>query len=168
MKLVKYRVAFATLMLAGFAAPAVAQFEINPSHFDDNDRSVARVAVPQQPIQQKIVEQKTILADCQTRIKAKSDEIVATIEDLSVRGNEAGQAEALWIHQRELESLRAELAPQISSAKAILASLQKEMNDLAAKAEPGPQHATAKVRPAGARRKPSPAASMRAALGAAR
>lgn len=168
MKVMKYRVAFATLMLVSFAAPAVAQFEISPSHFDDGDGVVARTAAPQQQIPRKIAEQKAILADCQTRIDAKSDEIAMVIEDLNVRGNEAGQAEALWIRQRELESLRAELAPQISNAKAILASLQTEMNDLEAKVEPGSQHTAAKVRPTSARRKTSPATSMRAALGTGR
>jgi len=165
MKVMKYRVAFATLMLVSFAAPSLAQFEISPSHFGDGDASAARAAAPQQQIQRKIAEQKTILADCQTRIQVKSDEIAAVTEDLGVRGNEAGQAEALWIHQRELESLRAELAPQISTAKAILASLQTEITDLAAKVESGSQHPAVKVRPTSAHRKPSPATSMRAALG---
>ena len=168
MKAMKYRVAFATLMLVSLAAPAVAQFEISPSHFDDGDGAAARVAAPQQQIQHKIAEQQTILADCQKQIKAKSDEIAAVIEDLNVRGNEAGHAEALWIHQRELESLRAELAPQISTAKAILASLLKENNALAAEVEPASQHAAAKARPASAPKKPSPATSMRAALGVGR
>ena len=168
MKGMKYRVAFATLMLVSFAAPAVAQFEISPSHFDDGDGAAARVAAPQQQIERKIAEQQTILANCQKQIKAKSDEIAAVIEELSLRGNEAGQAEALWIHQIELERLRAELAPEISTAKAILASLQKENNALAAKVEPASQHAAAKARPASARKKPSTATSMRAALGAGR
>ena len=118
--------------------PAVAQFEINPDRFDEpSPAEISQAARSQAEIHFRIREQEQLLESYNAQIEAKSLEIDAALEDLSNNGNEAGQAEACWIHQRELEKLKKELALPISEAQAQLASLNRNFATQTSKAGPG-------------------------------
>jgi hypothetical protein len=140
--------------------PAVAQFEISPDHFDEPlPVEISRPAKPQADIHSKIREQQQLLEGYNAQIKAKSLEIDAALEDLSNNGNEAGQAEAGWIHQRELEKLNKELALPISQAQARLASLTSKIasDGQASKARPGERETNMRSTAIGSNRHGSPA-----------
>jgi hypothetical protein len=161
--------------ILGFSAaawlfiPAVAQFEISPDHFDEPlPAEVSRPAKPQADIHSKIREQQQLLEGYNAQIRAKSLEIDAALEDLSNHGNEAGQAEACWIHQRELEKLNQDLALPISQAQARLASLKREFTSDGQTSKAGPGERTTKMQSAAIGSYGHPAPALTAELTEAR
>ena len=128
-----------------FSAQAFAQFEVNPDHCDsETDRPVrdtraknkARAAAPRvdeaaiQPpsmrapqLNQRIAQQEALLAEYRSQINAKTQQMEAAYQSLLRTGNEAGEAEALMIYQRELDKLQKSLAQAIHATEATLARL---------------------------------------------
>src|SRR5215469_13665542 len=120
-----------------FSARAFAQFEIAPDHFDSEwteparsteAKNNARTAAPRdgkaaidpasmqaRQLNQRIAEQEAILAAYRARIQAKTEQIEAALRSLLRTGNEAGEAEALMIYQRELDNLQKSLVPAIQA-----------------------------------------------------
>ena len=119
--------------------PAVAQFEVNPDHFDGPlPAEISQPAKPQADTRSKIHEQQKLLESYNEQIEAKSLEVDAVLKDLINNGNEAGQAEACWIYQRVLEKLKKELALPISEAQARLASLNRNFGSDRQTSKAGP------------------------------
>jgi flagellar biosynthesis/type III secretory pathway protein FliH len=132
-----------------FGARAFAQFEIAPDHFDsETDRPAAKTAGENKStataprhgdaviepasmhaaqLNQQIAEQQAVLAEYRAHIKAKTEQMEAALQSLMRTGNEAGEAEALVIFQRELDNLQESLAPAIHATEATLARLQAEV-----------------------------------------
>lgn len=132
-----------------FSAQVFAQFEIAPDHFDsETDRHArdtgaknkARTAVPRdgeaaiepaslhsRQLNQRIAEQQAVLAEYRAQINAKKQQMEAVWQSLLRTGNEAGEAEALTIYQRELDNLQKSLVPAIHAAEVTLARLQTEL-----------------------------------------
>jgi flagellar biosynthesis/type III secretory pathway protein FliH len=127
-----------------FGARAFAQFEISPDHFDsETDRPVkdaatktkarttaskdGEAAIETVAMQQRIAEQQAVLAGYRAQINAIRAQMDAALQSLLRTGNEAGEAEALTIYQRELDKLQKSLAPAIHATEATLARLQAEM-----------------------------------------
>ena len=155
----KNGLAIGAMTLLCLVATAAGQFEVSPDHPDE---PVAKKASPQRAeVAAKIAEQQKILESCQIQIRSKSQEVEAALQDLIANGNEGGQAEALWIRERELEKLQKRLASEIRSAEATLASLQNRLGTLAAQTEE-PVPGTVKPHPAKTQRKPRPAGTLRA------
>ncbi len=118
-----------TLLFVLFlAAPAFTQSEISPDHFPDADEVTAQPASSQAAnLDQRIAEQKAILADYRAQIKAKTEQVQAILQSLLRTGNEAGEGEALAIYQKDLEKLQKSLTPAIQAAEVTLARLQNEL-----------------------------------------
>jgi flagellar biosynthesis/type III secretory pathway protein FliH len=131
-----------------FSARAFAQFEIAPDHFDSDRteplrstdaKTKARAAAPREaqaaiePVSaharqlNQIAEQQAVLAGYRAQINAKREQMEAALQSLLRTGNEAGEAEALMVCQRELDKLQKSLAPAIHASEATLARLQAEM-----------------------------------------
>jgi len=132
-----------------FSVRAFAQFEIAPDHFDGDEsqtvrstrgndkasaaKSATRVHGPQagstQVLQLKlqIAKQQAVLAQYRAQIIAKTEQLDAVWQSLLRTGNEAGEAEALAIYQRELDKLQRLLAPLIHAAEVTVARLQTEL-----------------------------------------
>jgi hypothetical protein len=131
-----------------FGARAFAQFEVAPDHFPseperpvrDTGKDKARTAVPKDrnaameqvsmrapQLNQRIAEQQSIITECRALISAKRQQMEAAWQSLLHTGNEAGEAEALTIYQRELDNLENSLAPAIHTAEVTLARLQAEL-----------------------------------------
>jgi septal ring factor EnvC (AmiA/AmiB activator) len=130
-----------------FSARVFAQFEVAPDHFDSNQTEPARstdtnkkfkaaardgmeaiepASMHERPLNQRIAEQEAVLAEYRARIRAKAEQLEAALQSLLRTGNEAGEAEAVVIYQRELNKLQKALAPEIHSTEATLARLQAE------------------------------------------
>src|SRR5215471_8678940 len=100
----------APLVCLLFGALAYAQFEVAPDHFD-SDRT--------EPLRS---------TDAKNKVKtARAREMDAALQSLLRTGNEAGEAEALVIYQRELDNLQKALVPAIHATEATLARLQAEV-----------------------------------------
>ena len=132
-----------------FNVRAFAQFEIDPDHFNsDTDRSVrdtvtknkTRTTAPRNAepatqvaslyavqLNQRIEEQRAIIAECRAQINAKRQQMEEAWQSLMRTGNEAGEGEALAIYQRDLEQLQKSLASAIQASEVTLARLQDEM-----------------------------------------
>lgn len=124
----------AFLFVLFLAAPALAQFEIEPDHPDDADEHTSQSRTMQ--LNQEIAQQQAILEDCRAQIRAKAELVDMAQQSLLLTGAEAGEAEALAIYQRDLEKLKKALAPIVRAAETKLAQLQ------------GEQAQSAKLRPA--------------------
>jgi hypothetical protein len=131
-----------------FCAPAFAQFEIAPDHFDSDrtetlrstdaknkartgalrqaEAAIEPVSARTPQLNQRIAEQQAVLAEYRAQINAKKEQMEAALQSLLRTGNEAGEAEALMICQRELDKLQKSLAPAIYASEATLARLQAE------------------------------------------
>ncbi|HMF89519.1 MAG TPA: hypothetical protein VKL40_02675 [Candidatus Angelobacter sp.] len=133
-----------------FSARAFAQFEIAPDHFDSDQTEPARsapapnkaktaapragqaviepVSLHARQLNQRIAEQQAVLAEYRAEINAKKEQIEAVFQSLLRTGNEAGEAEALTLYQRELDKLQKSLAPAIHATEATIAQLQAELS----------------------------------------
>jgi hypothetical protein len=135
----KTQLVMAAMMVLCFVAPATAQFEVSPDHFDGTPTRVTTQAGPQQlELRPQISEQKRILDSYYSQIKIKSQEVEAIWQDLIAHGTEAGQDLALEARQKDLERLRTALASQITTAQATLAYLENREVTLRAQAWPAP------------------------------
>jgi exonuclease VII large subunit len=145
------QLAMAAMMVLCLVAPATAQFEVSPDHFDGAPNRVTTQASPQQlELQAQIAEQnRRILDSYYSQIKIKSQEVQAIWQDLIAHRTEAGQDLALQAGQKELERLRNALAAQITTGQATLAYLENHKVTLRAQARPVP--VPEGVRPARAR-----------------
>ena len=107
-----------------FNVRAFAQFEIDPNHFDSetnrsvrdtvaknktrttapkNSESATQVASPYAvQLNQRIEEQRAIIAECRAQINAKRQQMEEAWQSLMRTGNEAGEGEALAIYHRDL------------------------------------------------------------------
>lgn len=123
-----------------FSASVFAQYEIAPDHDypetdraarDNGEKDKARTAVPRDneasQLNRRIAEQEAVLAEYRAQINAKAEQIEAVFQSLLRTGNEAGEAEAITIYQRELGKLQESLAPAINATEATLARLQAEV-----------------------------------------
>jgi len=139
----------APLVCLLFGALAYAQFEVAPDHFDsdrteplrstdaknkvktararDGEAVIEPASMRERQLNQRIAEQEAVLAEYRARIDAKAREMDAALQSLLRTGNEAGEAEALVIYQRELDNLQKALVPAIHATEATLARLQAEV-----------------------------------------
>ena len=161
----KAKFAAGALMMLCFAAPAVAQFEVSPDHFDEQSSSVVTQITPeQQRVQAGITEQKRILDSYYAQIRNKSQEVEAIWQDLIAHGTEAGQDLALSARQKQLDQLRTELAAQIGAAEATLASLEEQKQMVPARAQLKPVPPPARIQPARTQARRQRGTTLQAAL----
>jgi len=131
-----------------FSARAFAQFEIAPDHFDSDrteplrstdaknkaktaatreaEAAIEPVSAHAAQVNQRIDEQQAVLAEYRAQINVKREQMEAAFQSLLRTGNEAGEAEALMVCQRELDKLQKSLAQAIHSSEETLARLQAE------------------------------------------
>jgi hypothetical protein len=128
------RLATLSLLILSAALPAAAQFEISPDHFDGPAQvSTSASAQNVDSASAQIAEQEALLRDCKAQISAKQSQVDADWRAAisTWPGDEAGQMIAFTIHQKELEQLKASLAPRIKDAMDTLAKLEKDSNNVA-------------------------------------
>src|SRR5690349_7887743 len=94
-----------TAIMAGLAAflsvPALAQFEVSPDHFEEQQERTKQVSPQAQKLQTQITEQKALLANYQAQIDARTKELEAMWNDVisTWPGDEAGQVIAFLYQQ---------------------------------------------------------------------
>jgi len=111
-----------------FVAPASAQFEITPDHFD-GPGSVARpqTAIRQQEVQFEITQHQDRLEGFRAQIRKKYLELQAILKHLAANGNEADQDLAFATKQKELERLEEKLASDIKTEERTIRTLRTEL-----------------------------------------
>ena len=118
-----YKTAAQVLLVLAECLTAVAQSEINPDHFPDQDAPAA--SAPRQEAQIRTLQQQLESYERQLRAKAEQAE-AARQEAISagIQGDGAGSSiDASRQEQKELEVLQAALAPEIERTRKMIASL---------------------------------------------
>ncbi|HEY2115650.1 MAG TPA: hypothetical protein VGJ51_11190 [Candidatus Angelobacter sp.] len=131
---------FALLLLMMSAVPALAQFEVNPDHFDDNPSSsqqgapsTSATGLKLQDLKMQIGEQKKLLASYQDRLLQKSAVVAKARQALLNSGSAAARNDFLK-QRNELRELRQSLANPVRGARLALARLERQQQALRASA----------------------------------
>lgn len=122
---------FALLLLVMFSVPAVAQFEVNPDHFEDSSSSRQQVTHSNSAADLKlqIVEQKKLLASIQDRLVEKSALVAKARQAL--HDSDSTVARNDFLRQKsELRELRESLAGPARDAQLALARLERQQQAL--------------------------------------
>lgn len=118
-----YKTAAQSLLLLAACLTAVAQSEIAPDHFPDQDSPA--VSAPRQEAQLKPVQ--TRLEDYENLLRAKQEKVENARQEAISAGIQGDGAEpfieAYQQQQMELETLQAALTPKIDEARATIAGL---------------------------------------------
>lgn len=116
-----------TLLLLMFAAPAFAQFEVSPDHFDDTPSSSRQVDHSKSVtgLRLQIAEQKKLLAGYQDQLLQKSA-LVAKARQASGNSGSAAARNDYFTQKSELRELRQSLAGPIHNAQLALARLERQ------------------------------------------
>ena len=118
-----YKTAAQFLLLLAACLAAVAQSEINPDHFPDEDAPV--VSAPRQeaqirPVQTRLEGYEKLLREKQEQVENARQEAISA----GILGDGAGPFVDFYRQQQmELEALQATLAPKIDEARKIIAGL---------------------------------------------
>lgn len=127
------------VLMAMLAFPAVAQFEVNPDHFDGSAAENPRIsnARGRAEIKQQLAAQQARLTGYRKQIEKQ----VALVEEArqmlispAVNTDRADATIALQARQRDLAALRQTLAGAIRYTKARIAAFKTELNAPAAAA----------------------------------
>lgn len=144
------------LLLSLLAAPAWAQFEISPDHFENQDSG--SVSTDQTQSQTQIAQLQARIQDYETQLKSISEQAEASRQEsisAGILGDGAGSyIDACRRQQKELEVVEQSLNLQINQARRTIAALQAQPTMVAVKTMPG--HAAERPRQARQRRKQRP------------
>lgn len=131
------------LLVAMLAIPALAQFEVDPDHFDSPDQIVERssghsrkaTSRRQDEVRKQIASQQARLESDRKQIEVKAALVEEARQILISAGSHDGAGESVfYIRQKELEALQQSLAAPIREAEAVLAALEGERDALVAPA----------------------------------
>lgn len=120
---ITYKTAAQSLLLLAACLAAVAQSEIDPDHFPDQDSPV--VVAPRQeaqirPVQTRLEGYEKLLREKQEQVENARQEAISA----GILGDGAGPFVDFYRQQQmELEALQAMLAPKIDEARKIIAGL---------------------------------------------
>jgi len=129
MKLNSKSYCFTLLLMMVSAVPAVAQFEINPDHFDDNPPSSQQTDHSVNSLKLQIAEQKKLLAGFQDRLLQKSALVAKARQALKNSGSATARND--YLKQRsELRELRESLVGPVRDAHLALARLERQQQAL--------------------------------------
>jgi hypothetical protein len=124
------------LILSLLAAPAWAQFEVSPDHFE-SDQDPKMASAHQAELQGQVRDLQAQIVSNQTRIQAKSEMVEdARQEAISagIQGDGAGAYLELYrLQQEQLELLQQSLTTQIALARNTIADLETQFTLVAAK-----------------------------------
>src|ERR1041385_5163537 len=126
---------FALLLLLMSAVPAVAQFEVNPDHFEDSSSSSQQVTHSNsaESLKLQIAEQKKVLAGYQDQLLQKSAVVAKARQALSNSGS-ASARDDYFRQKSELRELRESLAVPVHNAQLTLVRLERQQHALRAAA----------------------------------
>ena len=133
MKLNSKSYCFTLLLMMVSAVPAVAQFEINPDHFDDNPPSSQQTDHSVNSLKLQIAEQKKLLASYQDQLLQKSA-LVAKARQALGNSSSAAARNDYFRQRSELRELRESLAVPVHNAQLALARLERQQQAFRASA----------------------------------
>ena len=119
---ITYKTAAQSVLLLAACLAAVAQSEIDPDHFPDQDAPV--VSAPRQeaqlrPVQSRLEDYENLLRTKQEQVENARQEAVSA----GIQGDGAGPFIDMHRQQQmELEALQAALTPKIEQARAVIAA----------------------------------------------
>jgi hypothetical protein len=119
-------ISLSVLTLSLWAAPAWAQFEVSPDHFETDQDSKTAIS-HEQELQAQVRDLQAQIVSSQAHVRAQSEMVEEARQaaiSAGILGDDAGSyIEAYRLQQKQLDSLQQSLTAQIAEVRNIVADL---------------------------------------------